>query len=311
MSAGPGEDVGGALVTGDGAVFNPGVAEGDAVGRGHAAVEAELGAEVGGTGEVDGGVGGASEGAAVDGEKFAAGGFALGAGGDADDEVDPLAGDVGEGGGMDFRLIAGEAVGEAVDAALDARAILVEGDGGDRAAVIAVGGFELEDVVEGGSGGEAGVGAEVEGVFEGLFDLLVTEADDALGFGALAVGAGGVGAVAIPPAGAGGVGGDGVGVFVAECVAEHGSAFVDVVFEGVAGLESVGVGEVEDGGFFEAFEAGLVLDDDRGCGAGERGNGRCDGEGKEQGDAGAHVSSGTDSGLGIGWEALPNLLTGF
>ena len=284
-------------------MFDPGIADGDvghAVGDAGFAVEAELGAEVGGILEIDGGVGNAGEGAAVDGELDAAGGLALGAGGDADDEVDPLAGGVVEGGGDGFGLWgAGETVAEGVDAALDAGAGFVEGDGGERWAVVAVGGFELEDVAEVGGGGEGGVGAEVEGVLEGLVDLLMTEADDAFGFGALAVGVGGIGAVAVPPAGAGGVGGERGGVFVSEGVAEHAAALVDVVLEGVAGGEGVGVGEVEDGGFFEAFEAGFVLDDDGGVGAGELGDDGGDGEGKEQGDAGAHVSSGTNPGMDV------------
>ena len=58
------------------------------------------------------------------------------------------------------------------------------------------------------------------------------------------------------------------GVVVAERVAEQTAAFVDVVREirGVV-LKGVGVGEVDDGGFFQPLKAGFVLNHNRRGGA--------------------------------------------
>ena len=107
-----------------------------------------------------------------------------------------------------------------------------------------------------------GVGTEVEGVFEGLLDLLVSQSDDPFGFGALAVGVAGRGAVSIPPPGAGGVWGQWRGIFVAKRVAKHPAAFIDMVLKTRVAGEGVRVGEIDDGRFFQSLEAGLVLNGD-------------------------------------------------
>src|SRR5947208_10528042 len=99
--------------------------------------------------------------------------------------------------------------------------------------------------------GEAVVGANVERILERLIDRLMTEPGDALGFGALAVSVGGV-TIAIPPTLR--------GVVVAERVAKQSAAFFHVIGEiGRVVLKRVGDGELDDGGFFESFVDGLVL----------------------------------------------------
>src|SRR5207248_1730596 len=134
------------------------------------------------------------------------------AGADADVDMHPLAGGETEGANG-----AGPSVAVGIDAHVGRAAAFVERAGDKWSAVVAVGGFELEEVAEVARAEKAGIGAHVEGILKSLIDALMTQANDPFRFGALAIGVGCV-AVAVPPA---------LGrVVVAERIAKQSAAFI-------------------------------------------------------------------------------------